>query len=165
MARSADLPGLRLPVVVSAQGPCAEQSGHGQEQRAGERFVAAVEKPHFVEDAQTLAGRQAVRPKADDHASFQHGAIGMRGMAEPGMGPGTERDGHPVAIGRGLGTKLPEVVRFEVVAVGDQPVRIAELAATDVVGRPRSDRLPIVVPGTDLLQKTPQRAVSVFEQL
>ena len=85
-------------------------------------------------------------------------------MTEAGMGPRAVGDRHAVAIGGGLGTELPEVVRLEVSPVGDEPVGVAKLAATDVVRRPRADRLPFFVPGADLFQKMPQRAVSALQQ-
>ena len=165
MARSADLPGLRLPVVVSARRAQAPKSvamvrSSGPESDSSRRWRKRISSRmlRLSLDARLSVPRQTIG------APFQHRAIGMRGMAEPGMGPRAEGDGHAVAAGRGLGTELPEVVRLEVSAVGDQPVGVAQLAATDVVGRPRADRLPFVVPGTDLFEETPHRAVAVLQQ-
>ena len=46
--------------------------------------------------------------------------------------------------------------------MGDQPVGVAQLAAADVVGRTGTDRLPVVVPGTQVFEEAAQRAVAVL---
>ena len=48
--------------------------------------------------------------------------------------------------------------------MGDQPVGVAQLAPAHVVGRPRADRFPIVVPGTELFEEAAQRPVAMLEQ-
>ena len=91
IARSADLPGLMLPVVVSAQGPGAEKSRHGQQELPGERFIAAVQETNLVEDAQAVGGGEAVGSEAHDRAPFEQCTIRVRCMPEPGMRPGKKR--------------------------------------------------------------------------
>ena len=88
----------------------------------------------------------------------------MRSVSEPGMGSGAERNGHPVAVRSGLGAELPEIIRLEIGAMSDQPVGVAELALAHVVGRPRTDGFPVVIPGVELLEEVPERAVAVLEQ-
>ncbi len=69
-----------------------------------------------------------------------------------------------MTIACSLGSKLPEVVRIEIGPVGDQPIRVPQVAATNVVGWPRADRLPFVVPCPDFLEELPHRAVSMLEE-
>jgi hypothetical protein len=162
VGRFADLEAARGR--LGTEGPGPEKSGHRHQQLAGERFVLTVEESQLVEQAERVGRRQAVRAQTDDHTALEEGAIGMRRMAESGMGPGTIGDGDALVVGRGLWTELPEVVGLEIRPVGDQPVGVPQFAAADVIGRARTDRLPLLVPGPDLLQESPHRAVLVREQ-
>ena len=53
----------------------------------------------------------------------------MRVVAEPGVGAWAEGDGHAMAVGSGLGAKLPEFRGVEVGPMGDQPVGVAQLSS------------------------------------
>ncbi len=79
----------------------------------------------------------------------------MRRMSEPGMSSGAERNGHPMAVRSGFGTELPEVIRLEIGAVSDHPVGVTEFAFAHIIGRPRTDGFPVVIPGVEILQEVP----------
>src|SRR4051812_21074398 len=112
-----------------------------------------MEESHLVEDAQALDGRQAIGPEADDRAALEERPVRMRSMAESCMSSRTEGDRHTMTISCCLGSKLPEVVRIEIGAMSDQPICVPQFAASNVVGRPRADRLPVLVPCSDFVEK------------
>ena len=123
-----------------------------------------MQEAQLVENAQAGCRREAVGAQTDDCPSFEQSAVRVRCVAEPRVRSGTECHGDPAAFGCGFGPKLPEVIGLEIGAVRDQPVGVAQLAAAHVVGRSRADRLPVVVPGTEIFQEAPERPVAVFEQ-
>ena len=131
-ARSADLPGFRLPVIASersAQAP--KRVAIVSRSSPPAEVVAAVEEADLVEDAEGGRRRQAVGPQADDDPPFEHRSVGVGGVAEPGVGPRAIGDGDPLAVGSGLGAKLPELGGIEVIAVRDDPIGLAEVAPAD----------------------------------
>ena len=153
-------------VGLGAEGPGAEEGGHRQQQLAAQSDGSRRWRNRTSSRMLRRRARgQAVGPQADDHPALEHGAVRVRGVAEPGVGPRAVGDGHALAVGGGLGAELPELGRVEVGAVGDQPVGVAELAPADVVGGPGADRLPVVVPGAEVFEEVAERAVAVLEQL
>ena len=161
-ARSADLPGLRLPVTVSARRAQAPKRVAIVSSRGPPSVgVVAVEEADLVEDAQARRRGEAVGAEADDHPALEHRAERVRGVAEPGVRPRAVGDRHALAVGGGLGAELPELGGVEVGAVRDQPVGPAQVAAADVVGRARADRLPVVVPGAEVFEERPEPAAPV----
>ena len=105
-------------------------------------------------------------PRQTIDAALEHRAIRVRGVAEPGVRPRAEGD-RDALVARARprdGAARTRTGRGRCRARSASR-RCVSVAVADVVGGPRADRLPVVVPGAELFEERAERAVAMPREL